>query len=222
MDSSDKRAVPPRGERFHMDLRRLGWAKGLSEEALTAITNTAEWVEFHAGEVVIEVDSETTQVCFLITGRMQATLYDLLGNVIGKDTFAPGSVVGLFAIGLSDRSYLQVQATEPSTAIRLALPDLLQLTATHADFQLAMFRLAANVVKRVVMVDRSLPKPSVVGIIHHTEASRPLAGRLARRLRDLDESPCIAGDDERWKPDGDIPFRLLVRNGRIQERQEHS
>ncbi len=220
MDSNGERTTPPADERLNVDLRRLEWAKGLSEETLTAITNTAEWVEFHAGEVVIEVESEITHVCFLLTGRMQATLYDLLGNAIGRDTFVRGCVVGLFALGLPDRSHLQVQVTEPSTAIRLALPDLLHLTAKHADFQLAMFRLAASIVKRVVMVDRSLPKPPVVGVIHHTDASRPFAGRLALRLRDLDESPCIAGDDERWKPDGNIPFRLLAGDDRTRERQD--
>ena len=213
MDNSDERAVAPIGERLHAELRRLDWAKGLSEETFSAITSTAEWVEFRGGDVVIEVESEVTHVCFLITGRMQATLYDLLGKEIQKDTLVRGSVIGLFALGLSDRSHLQVQANEPSTAIRLTLSDLLRLTTKHADFQLAMFRLAANIFKRYVMeVDRSRPQPSVVGIIHHTEASRPLVGRLVRRLRDLDESPCIVGDDERWKPGEDIPFMLLARD----------
>jgi predicted acylesterase/phospholipase RssA/CRP-like cAMP-binding protein len=211
MDNSDERPASPTGERLHEELHRLDWAKGLSEEAFAEITSTAEWVEFRAGETVIDVDSEITHVSFLITGRMQATLYDLLGKEIQKDTFVRGSVIGLFAVGLSDRSRMQVLTTEPSTTIRLTLSDLLRLTARHADFQLAMFRLAANVFKRYVMdVDRSLPNPSVVGVIHHSEASRPLVARLARRLRDLDESPCIAGDDERWRPDGDIPFMLLV------------
>jgi predicted acylesterase/phospholipase RssA/CRP-like cAMP-binding protein len=210
MDSSEGRLVSPIGERLHSELRRLDWAKGLSEETLVAITSAAEWLEFRAGDVVIEVESEVTHVYFLIMGRMRATLYDLLGKEIQKDTFVRGSVVGLFAVGLSDRSHLRVQADEPSTAIRLTVSDLLQLTAKHADFQLAMFRLGANIFKRYALeVDRFLPQPSVVGIVHHTEASRPLVGRLARRLRDLDESPCIAGDDERWKPDGDIPFMLL-------------
>jgi NTE family protein len=213
MDTSDDKPVSPIGERLHAELRRLDWAKGLSEETFAAITSTAEWVKFRAGEMVIEVASEVTHVCFLITGRMQATLYDLLGKELQKDTFARGAVVGLFALGLSDRSHLQVQATEPATAIRLTLSDLLQLTAKHTDFQLAMFRLAANIVRRYVMeADRSRPKPAVVGIVHHTEASRPLVGRLARRLRDLAESPCIAGDEERWKPEGEIPFMLLAGN----------
>jgi len=211
MDNRGKRSVSPKGERLHAELRRLDWAKGLSEEAFAAITSTAEWVEFRAEDVVIEVESEVTHVCFLVTGRMQATLYDSLGREIQKDTFVRGSVIGLFAVGLSDRSHVQVEATEPSAAIRLTLSDILRLTAKHPDFQLAMFRLSANIFKRYVMeVDRSLPQPSVVGIIHHSEASRPLCSRLARRLRDLDESPCIVGDDERWKPGEDIPFMLLV------------
>ena len=211
MDNSGEKPISLTRERLHAELRRLDWAKELREETFTAITNTAEWVEFRAGDVVIEVESEITHVSFIITGRLQATLYDLLGKEIQNDTFVRGSVIGLFAVGLSDRSHLQVQATEPSTAIRLTLSDLLRLSAKHADFQLAMFRLAATRFKRYVMeVDRSLPQPSVVGIIHHTEASRPLVARLARRLRDLDESPCIAGDEERWKPDVDIPFMLLA------------
>jgi NTE family protein len=211
MDNSNESPVSPTRERLQAELRRLDWAKGLSEETFAALTNTAEWVEFRAGDKVIEVDSEISHVSFLITGRMQATLYDMLGKEILKDTLARGSVIGLFALGLSDRSHLEVQATEHSTAIRLTLSDLLQLTAKHADFQLAMFRLAASRFKQYVMdVDRSLPKPSVVGIVHHTEASRPLTGRLASRLQELDESLCIAGDDERWKSDGNIPFMLLV------------
>src|SRR5205823_7373971 len=168
MDNNDKKPVAPTAERLHVELRRLEWAKDLSEGTLTAITNTADSVEFHAGEVIIEFESEVTHVYFPIAGRLQATLYNLLGKEVQQDTFGRGSVVGLFSLGLSDRSHLQVQATEPSTAIRLTLSDLLQLTAKHADFQLAMFRLAANVVKRQLMVDRSLTKPSVVGIVHHT------------------------------------------------------
>lgn len=218
MDNSDEKPVPLSIERLQVELRRLEWAKGLSDETLTAITNAAEYVDFQTGEVVIEVDSEITHVWFLVTGRLHATLYDSLGKELLKDTFVRGSVIGLFSLGLSDRSHIRVQATEPSTAIRLTLSNLLPLTAKHTDFQLNMFRFAANIFKRYVTVDRSLPKPSVVGIVHHTEASRPFVHRLALRLRDLDESPCIASDDEQLRPDSDIPFRFLVGDGRVEER----
>jgi len=217
MNSSDEKPVRPTIEQLRVDLRRLEWATELSEETLTAITNTAEWVEFHTGEVVIEIDAEITHLYFLITGRVQSTLHDSLGKVVQTDTFVPGRAIALIALGSTDRALLHVEAIEPSTAIRLTPSDLLQLAARHADFQVALFRLAVNAFKRYVVVDRSLPKPSVVGIIHHTEASRSLAGRLARRLRGLDEYPAVVGDDEQWKPGGDIPFKLLVGEGQIRQ-----
>ena len=215
MDNSNEKLVSPTKDRLHLDLRRLEWATGLSEETLTAITNRAEWVEFRSGEVVIEVDSEITHVYFLLTGRMEATLYDALGKEIEKDTIARGFAIGLLGLGSPDQAQLHAEAIEPSIAIRFKVSDLLQLAAKHPDFQRTIFRLVVNAFKRYVMVDRSLPKPSIVGIVHHTEASRPLVGRLARRLRDLDESPCIAGDDERWKPDEDIPFKLIFGEGQV-------
>lgn len=101
-----EQTVPGTKDQLHLELPRLEWAKGLSDETLTAIENTAEWIECQAGEVVIEVDSEITHVYFVVTGRMQATLYDLLGREIQKDTLIRGSVIGLFSLGLSDRSHL--------------------------------------------------------------------------------------------------------------------
>jgi NTE family protein len=217
MDNRDERTVPPTVERLKVDLRRLEWAKGISEETLSAITNKAEWVEFHAGEVVIEIESELTHMYFLITGRVQSTLYDSLGKEVQKDTFVPGLAIALLALGSTEGSLLHVEALEPSTAIRLTPSDVFQLAAKHGDFQRTLFRLAVNAFKRYAMADRSRPKPAVVGIVHHSEASRPLAGRLARRLRQLDESPCVAGDDEQWKPDEDIPFRLLAEEGNVRQ-----
>jgi NTE family protein len=217
MDKIAEGPGSPAEERLHLDLRRLEWAAGLSEETLTAITNAGEWVAFQPGEVVVEVDSEITHVYFLVTGRVQATLYDSLGKEIENDTIVRGFAVGLIALGSADQSQSHAEALDPSLAIRFKVPDLLQLTAKHADFQRAIFRLIVKVFKRYVMVDRSLPRPSIVGIVHHTDASRPLVGRLARRLRDLDESVCVAGDDEQWKPEGDIPFKLIVEEGQVRQ-----
>ena len=217
MNSGDEKPVRPTAEQLHVDLRRLEWAQGLSEETLTAITDTAEWVEFETGEVVIEVDSEITHLCFLITGRVQSTLHDSLGKVVESDTIPPGRAIGLMALGSIDRALLHVEAVEPATAIRMTPSALLLLAAKHPDFQVAVFRLAVNAFKRYVTVDRSLPKPSVVGIIHHSEASRALVGHLARRLSELDEYPAVFGDHEQSKSGGDIPFKLLTGEGQIRE-----
>ncbi len=217
MNSSDEKPVRPTAEQLHMDLRRLEWALGLSEESLTALAEAAEWVEFETGEVVIEVDAEITHLYFPITGRVQSTLYDSLGKAAGTDTIGPGRAIALIALGSTDRTLLHVEAVEPVTAIRLTPSALLQLAAKHTDLQTAVFRLTVNAFKRYVMVDRSLPKPSAVGIIHHSEASRPLVGHLARRLKELDEYPAVFGDHEQAKPGGDLPFKLLAGEGQIRE-----
>jgi hypothetical protein len=71
MDSSPEKPVPASNERLHADLGRLEWARDLSEETLTAIASVAQRVEFRAGEVVIEFDSEITHAYFVVTGRGQ-------------------------------------------------------------------------------------------------------------------------------------------------------
>jgi hypothetical protein len=80
MDNRAEKPVSPTAERLQIELRRLEWAKELNEDTLVAITNAADRIALHAEEVVIEAESEITHVCFLITGRMQATLYDFLGK----------------------------------------------------------------------------------------------------------------------------------------------
>jgi hypothetical protein len=68
MDKSEEKSVSRPGDSLYVELSRLEWAKALSDETLTAIVNTAEYVEFHNGEVVIEFESEIKYLWSLITG----------------------------------------------------------------------------------------------------------------------------------------------------------
>jgi predicted acylesterase/phospholipase RssA/CRP-like cAMP-binding protein len=199
--------------RVRIELRHLDWARQLDEEVIEDLAASARLVEFKAGQVVIELDSEINNVYFVVAGRLEGSLFDRLGKEIHRDTFQRGSVVGLFSVLLPGQSHLHVEAVEHTTVIQLALDDLLRLTAKYREFQITMFRIAANIVKRLVLVDRELPRPAAVAVVHHSDASRPLAVELARRLRQLGESPCVVGDDDRWKPGEGIPHRLLFENG---------
>jgi NTE family protein len=200
-------------ERLCIELGRQEWARQLKEEAVQDIASAAELMEFPAGGIVIERESEVNHAYFVIVGRLEGVLFDRIGKEILRDFFGRGSVAGLFSALLADRSHLHVEAVEPTSVIRLSLDELLRLTAKHPDFQLAMFRISANIVKKLVTVDRELPKPAVVVIVHHSQASRPLTQQLARRLQQLGESPCVAGDDERFKAEDGIPFKLLFEGG---------
>jgi predicted acylesterase/phospholipase RssA/CRP-like cAMP-binding protein len=199
--------------RLRIELQHLDWARQLKEDVIQDIAASAQLLEFQAGQVVIELDSEINSVYFVVTGRLEGALFDRLGKEIHRDTFQRGSALGLFSVLLADRSHLHVETVEPTTVIQLAFDELFRLTTKYREFQLTMFRIAANIVKHLVMVDRELPKPAAVGVVHHSDASRPLTVELTRRLRQLGESPCVAGDDNSWKPVDSIPHRLLFENG---------
>jgi len=206
--------------RLSVELQRLDWARELDEEVIHEIAASADLVELQAGQVVISVDSEINHVYFVVTGRLAGSLFDRIGKQIQAEIFGRGSVVGLFSVLLPDRSHLQVEALEPATVVRLTLDELLRLTSIHREFQLTMFRVAANIVKRLLLVDRDLPKPAVVGVVHHSRASRWLTSGLAARLQQLGESPCVASDDERWRPLDGVPHRLLYERDAFVGREE--
>jgi predicted acylesterase/phospholipase RssA/CRP-like cAMP-binding protein len=199
--------------RLCIELQHLDWARELKEEVIEDLAASAKLMEFNAGQVVFEVDAEINTLYFVVGGRLEGALFDRLGKEMLRDTFLRGSVVGLFSVLLADRSHLHVEAVEDTIAIRLGLDDLLRLMAKYREFQLTVLRIAANLVKHLTMVDRDLPKPAAIGVVHHSDASRPLTVELTRRLRQLGESPYVAGDDERWKPDEGIPHRMLFENG---------
>ncbi|HVX61447.1 MAG TPA: cyclic nucleotide-binding and patatin-like phospholipase domain-containing protein [Pirellulales bacterium] len=200
-------------QRLCIELQRLEWADQLDEQVIREIAQAARLTEFQPGQIVFEVDTQIDHVYFVVTGRLEGALFDQLGKEIRRDVFRRGAVAGLFSVLLPERSHLHVEAVEPTIAIYLGLDDLLRLTAKHREFQLAMFRIAANLVKRLMLVDRDLPKPAVVGVAHHSCASRPLTAQLVRRLQQLGESPCLAGDDEQWKANEGVPYRQLFENG---------
>jgi hypothetical protein len=47
-------------------------------------------MEFQAGQVVIEVDSEINSVYFVAAGRLEGALFDRVGKEILSDTFQRG------------------------------------------------------------------------------------------------------------------------------------
>jgi CRP-like cAMP-binding protein len=134
----------------------LDWARGLNDEVIQEIAAVAKLTEFDTRQVVIELDSDIDNVYFVVLGRLEGALFDRLGKEIHRDVFERGSVVGLFSVLLPDRSHLHVEALEHTTVITLGLDDLLRLTAKHREFQLAMFRVTANIVKHLVTVDREV------------------------------------------------------------------
>ena len=199
--------------RIGIELQRLDWARDLPQVVIQEITSTAETIEFQPGQVVIELDEKVRHVYFVISGRLAGTLFDRIGKAIRRDTFSRGAVAGLFSVLLPDRSFLQVEAVETTTVVRLSLDEVLRLAARFPQFQLAILRITASIAKKLVMVDRELPKPAVVAVVHSRNQDNLLTVQLAQRLRTLGELPSVAADDRRCAADEGIPFELIFENG---------
>lgn len=179
-------------------LKRLPWSKDVSDAAIQEIANVGEYVQFQDGEIVHHAEDKLTEVFFVISGRLRAAALDLFGKQVLVRPLLRGEIFGLCSIAQPDQANTCLIATEPSTGIRLGIKEWLDLMSKHPDLQMSLFRLASSIVRQIVMVDRSKEKPSVVGVIHQSPASRPLTPRLVRPLREIGDPPCVAGDDPNW------------------------
>lgn len=65
-----------------MEVQRLGWAQGLTEETLQEMLAACEILDFEAGQRVLEVGEPITHAHFLIRGQVAVTLYDAVGKEV--------------------------------------------------------------------------------------------------------------------------------------------
>jgi len=211
----DKLNDQARRDRMKIELKRLPWSKGLSEAAIGDIAEAGEYVLLQDGDVVHHANEKLTAVVFIVRGRLQATALDLFGKTVLQRYLVRGAVFGLFSVANPEQANTDVVAVEPSTVIRLGIDHLLELITKHSDLQMNLYRLAGNLVRQIVMVDRKKSQPSAVGVVHQSAASRALTPQLVRRLMQIEDTPCVASDDPNWQPIESVPFRLLFENGQL-------
>ncbi|TWT81476.1 Cyclic nucleotide-binding domain protein [Planctomycetes bacterium CA13] len=213
----------PCNERITAQLKRLPWTKGLSEAAIEDIANAGEYVQLQADDIVHRANEKLTAVFFVVSSRLLATVIDLFGNQVLEKSLTRGSVFGLFSIAQPDQVNTNLVATEPTTGVRLGIEPLLELMSKHPDLQMNLYRLAGDLVRQMAMVDRTKSQPSAIGVVHQSAASRPLTPRLVRRLMQIENTPCVVGDDPNWQPVEGVPYRLLFEKGQlISEQQRQS
>lgn len=161
-----------------------------------------------------------TAVFFIVSGRLQATAFDMFGTAVLERYLVRGSAYGLFSVANPEQATANVAAVEPSNLIRLNIERLLELVARHADLQMNLYRLAGTLVRQFVMLDRKACQPSSVGVVHQSEASRSLTPRLVQRLMEIESNPCVTSDDSNWQSIEGVPFQLLLEDARLIPEQQ--
>ena len=206
---------PTMQAQIRAELGRLPWAKDLSRETIDDLAATFQVVSLEAGEVVHRCDQSLTSAVFVIRGRLHATVKDLFGNDAFKHVLIRGTAFGMFSIAQPDDVNTDVVALEPSTILKLPLATLFDLGGKHRDLQMSLYRLAGQLVRRVVMVDRTKALPSAVGIVHQSPATREFTSRLLGRLSQIEDGLCLASDDSDWQSIEGVNFRSIYKDGRL-------
>lgn len=215
MNDSDAAEQPFDAEEVLAQLRMLPWARQLNSAALDDLIASATAVQFDDGEPIPTAESGVSQLFLLVSGRVAVQVFDQLEKKVGDYIRGRGLAIGLLALGLEDHSFLVATAIEPVTAVRLRLPDLMDLNRRHAELQSTLLRMASQSIAQAHQIQRSLPRPEAVCVIHQTPATRPLSGRLIDRLTELGETVAAGGDLPEGPAGSAVNYRQLVVDGQL-------
>ncbi len=208
-----------------MDDLKLFWLNrhpcsvGLNTDALRELADAMELDSVEAGHEVHGSNQPVTSVLFIIKGRLKQTLLDLQGKVIEQTYLSGGSQFGIIAAAQTEPVPIQVVALEPSKFLRLDFQKALSLASKYPEFQLNLFRIAGNQLRRMLRVDRIRHQPASVVIVHQTPSTRPLTPRLLRRLAEIEKSPCVFSDYPAWESTQEIAHRSLFVGDQILNRE---
>ncbi len=196
-------------------IKRSVWTEGLSDETLTAFSKAAELVEYQENEVVQRAEDQITAIYFVARGRIQQTIMDMFGRKIHRRPLITGAAFGLLSIGRPGPANITLVTTEPSSLIELKFDQLHILSTNYPALQTNLYRMACDVVRQLMVVDRTREQPSVVAVVHQSESSRAITPQLVRRLMQIESAPCVWSDDPEEEPIEGIASRCIFEDGQF-------
>jgi CRP/FNR family cyclic AMP-dependent transcriptional regulator len=129
-------------------LSNVGLFRGVLPDELNAIEHACRYRRFSAQEIIIDRDSPTNDVFFVVRGRIRIVNYSVAGREVAFDDLGDGSYFGeLAAIDNEPRSASVIALTD---TLIVALP-----AKTFLDAALAYPQIGLRVMQRMARVIRS-------------------------------------------------------------------
>lgn len=129
------------------DLGKVALFGGLDHAARERLAARCALRQFDAGAQIIDRQSESSEVFFLLDGRVRVVNYSLSGREITFDDISVGGCFGqLAAIDGAPRS-AAVQALTPVTLVALGAADFVELLRQDADVALGLLRELVKIVR---------------------------------------------------------------------------
>lgn len=194
-------------------LMRHPCCQGMAEDDVRTIADATEIVSCRNGEYVHRANERLTAIYLVVQGRLSAMIQDASGTQIVSHSLKRGSQFGILAGARIEPIPLSLVGSEPSTLLKLDYERMLDFAAKFRQFQLNLFRIVGDDVKKQLSVDRIHTQPKIVTLIHLSPETRSLTPLLVKRIQELGERPCVASDDLDWQPMPGVHFRSLIEDG---------
>ncbi len=128
-------------------LAKMELLKGVSQDKLRALETACAWKRYDTGEQIIDRQSDTRDVFFVVEGTVRIAIYSLQGREVTLDDLSVGAQFGeLAAIDAEPRS-ASVTAISPCYLAVLSHERFLKLCAEEAEVSLRLFRCLTHIVR---------------------------------------------------------------------------
>tara|TARA_R110002110_G_scaffold85816_3_gene223647 strand:+ start:23012 stop:23710 length:699 start_codon:yes stop_codon:yes gene_type:complete len=121
--------------------------ESLSDSARSALEQRARWVRYTTNDTIIDRETESRDVYFIVEGRVRVVNFSISGREITFDEMEPGGVFGeLAALDGMPRSAAVVALTD--TLVASISPDtFLNLLRDHPDLAIGVMQELAKIVR---------------------------------------------------------------------------
>ncbi len=121
----------------------------LDDEVLAQVEARCRWVDYGLHNVVVDLNDTGTDVYFVISGKVRATVFLTEDIEISLADLVPGDTFGeLSAVDLKMRS-ARVTTLEPTTLAEVSSEDFRQLLLDHPEIALALLRRFASLIRNL-------------------------------------------------------------------------
>ncbi len=204
------------------NLANIALFEGLDSSSLGRIAQRCRWHTYGAHELIIDRESDSRNVFFVVSGMVRVVNYSLSGREIAFDEIDAGGFFGeLSALDGLPRSATIVALEE--TSVASISPDLfVELLATHPQVALRVMRSLAHVVRTA---SERIMDLSTLGAHNRVQAellrqARATAGQNQAEIRPVPVHSDIASRVSTTRETVARVFSDLTRQGLLKRQRE--
>jgi predicted acylesterase/phospholipase RssA/CRP-like cAMP-binding protein len=187
--------------------------RGVSDDALQEIVRYGQVTHHPAGTVVHEANVLLATVGFVLRGRLKAVRVDARGTESLFRMIERGDQFGMMVGAATEPVPIRVVALEAATLLRLDFEQAIDLTFRYPELRRLWLTTFAGNLRKHFFGTAQKRAPTLLALVHESPATRRVAERLVRRLREVGEQLAVFSDSDEWRALPDVRFRHLHADG---------